>query len=293
MDRELLLVALLLTIGGPLLWCSSFARPRPIVYASARDAEREAWRALWKPAVPAFLLVAALAGWASHEPEDAELLLDVRLVIAVPVGIVWARTAWRAFSAALRARHTGALAATIGLLRPRVKIDPQLGAALDEDALTAAHAHERAHAQHRDPLRIWLAQIVTDLQWPVPMAHERLRAWLTVLELARDEEAIAGGVDGADLAAAILACARLEGPRRGLVAAMTGDGSALEHRVQRLMAGAVPASARSRGWLAAALVMASILALTLGMLVGEEAVRRFVGAARWSGNPVSAADHAD
>ena len=279
MDRELLLVALLLTIVGPLLWVASFARPRPIVHASARDAEREAWRALWKPAMPACLLVAALVGWALREPEEAERLLDLRLAIAVPVAVVWGRTAYRAFLAAIGARRTGALAATTGLLRPRVHLDPQLQAALDEGALTAAYAHERAHARHRDPLRIWLAQIVTDLQWPVPMAHERLRAWLSVLELARDEEAVARGVHGADLAAAIVTCARLEGRHRGLVAAMTGDRTALEARVQRLMVGEVPASARPKKWLAAAFVALTILALLSGMLIGEDAVRRFAGAA--------------
>ena len=278
MDRELLFVVLLLTIAGPLLWTASFARSRSIVRASARDAEREAWRALWKPAVPACLLVVALVGWALHEPEEAERLIDVRLVIAVPVGIVWGRAVCRAFFAARGAHRTGALAATTGFVGPRVHLHPRLREALDEDALAAVHAHERAHVRHRDPLRIWLAQIVTDLQWPVPVAHERLRAWLAVLELARDEEAMAGGVDGADLAAAIVTCARLEGGRRGLVAAMTGDGSALETRVQRLLLGAVPARARPSRWFAAAIVAATLVALLSGILIGEDAVRYFVGA---------------
>ena len=279
MDRELLLVALLLTLAGPLLWAGSFARGRSVVRLSAREAEREAWRALWKPAVPACLLLITLVGWALREPADAERLLDIQLVIAVPVAIVWARAAYRAFFAVLRARRTGALAATTGFFRPRVHLDPQLRAALDADELAAVHAHEHAHARHRDPLRIWLAQIITDLQWPVPVAHERLATWLSVLELARDEEAIVdGGVNGPDLAAAIITCTRMEGRRRVLVAAMTGDGTALEARVQRLLIGAVPASARPRTWLALAFLAATIVALLSGMLIGEHAVRHFVGA---------------
>ena len=80
-------------------------------------------------------------------------------------------------------------AATVALLRPRVVVCETFGAQLDEHALAAALAHEQAHARHRDPLRIWLAQIVTDLQWPLSGARARFEQWLFALELARDEEA--------------------------------------------------------------------------------------------------------
>jgi hypothetical protein len=38
-------------------------------------------------------------------------------------------------------------------------------------------------ALHRDPLRIWLAQLATDLQGSSPGARERLSWWMAALGL--------------------------------------------------------------------------------------------------------------
>src|SRR6266478_2842093 len=107
---------------------------------------------------------------------------------------------------------------------------------LSEGQVNAVLEHARAHARHCDPLRIWLVQLATDLQWPWPQAHERLRRWLLALELARDEEARATGIEGTDLANAILASARFD-QRVNLPpqAALTGEASALKHRIGRLL----------------------------------------------------------
>lgn len=114
----------------------------------------------------------------------------------------------------MKRENTGQLP---GVLRPRILISPRLANALQDRELEAVVEHERAHARHRDPLRLWLAQLATDLQWPWPQARVRFRAWIHALELARDEEALARGVDGADLAAAILVSVRLyqDGAERG------------------------------------------------------------------------------
>jgi beta-lactamase regulating signal transducer with metallopeptidase domain len=74
-------------------------------------------------------------------------------------------------------------------LRPWVLSSPYLAKTLDDRTIEAALEHERAHARHHDPLRIWLAQLATDLQWPWPQAHKRFQLWILALELARDEEA--------------------------------------------------------------------------------------------------------
>ncbi len=66
--------------------------------------------------------------------------------------------------------------ATVGLLRPRTRFLPHLAKWLDERQIEAALEHERAHARHRDPLRIWLAQLATDLQWPWPQAQGKVQA---------------------------------------------------------------------------------------------------------------------
>ena len=147
--------------------------------------------------------------------------------------------------------------ATVGLFWPRIVVAPELETILDERAIEAALAHERAHLRHRDPLRIWLAQFVTDLQWPRPSAQRRFTDWLMCLEEARDDEARATGVEGADLAAA----AQLIGAQEGLPA-----------RIARLLR-PIPASAPEREphylIVAGAVATAWAAAMVLGLAWGE------------------------
>jgi len=111
-----------------------------------------------------------------------------------------------------------------------------LAKALDDNAIDAALGHERAHARHRDQLRIWLAQVATDLQWPWPQASKRFRQWIHALELARDEEARSAGIAGPDLAAALLASVRFHQQASPFaIPALTGEPSALEERITRLL----------------------------------------------------------
>ncbi|MGH8303675.1 MAG: hypothetical protein ACRET5_19695, partial [Steroidobacteraceae bacterium] len=157
------------------------------------------------------------------------------------------------------------------------------------EVIRAALAHERAHALHRDPLRIWLAQWVTDLQWPWPGAMLRFERWLDALELARDDEARASGSDGADLAAAVLASIRFNSqlePRDGACfngtqlahARLTGDSRALRNRVSRLLAPLTehssekmqrPGTLQRAGYLLIPLLAAAVL---LGVIYGERLV---------------------
>jgi hypothetical protein len=77
-----------------------------------------------------------------------------------------------------------------------VVVSPALAEVLDPAALRAVHEHESAHARHHDPLRIWLAELAADLQWPSPSARARLQSWPETLELARDDEARERGAQG-------------------------------------------------------------------------------------------------
>jgi beta-lactamase regulating signal transducer with metallopeptidase domain len=167
--------------------------------------------------------------------------------------------------------------ATVGLLRPWIVFSPHLARRLDEGQVNAVLEHERAHARHWDPLRIWLAQLATDLQWPWPQAHERLRRWLLALELARDEEARATGVEGIDLADAILASARFDQRvNLPLQAALTGEPSALKQRIGRLLdplpTDSEETQVSARGPLLTLLPILS-LALALGLMSGEPVIR--------------------
>jgi hypothetical protein len=126
-------------------------------------------------------------------------------------------------------------------------------------------------------LRIWIAQFVTDLQWPWSSAQRRFETWLAALEHARDDEARAEGVEGADLAAALVASVRFH---RNIgtanCARLIGDRSALEKRVARLLqplAGTPPDRTPTTLQIASLLTLALMVAIALGAVYGE----RFVG----------------
>lgn len=209
MERESLLAMLIVVLAGiALQLCGAWPSPAGKT-ASAAELERRSWLRIWAPSLPAFVIAAWLCGWALAEPDPVPDPLNrwVLIVVCVPFALLFARAVVRAAWSLLRV-PTERGVATVGLIQPQVVVSPFLARRLDDRALGAALEHERAHAQHRDPLRIWLAQWVTDLQWPWPAASARLEAWLSALECARDDEARSAGVDGADLAAAVLASVR-------------------------------------------------------------------------------------
>lgn len=275
MDREIVLAVLVLAVVAPLTMLGSLRR-NECGATSARDLERSRWDALFRPLVPAAVVLAALLGWALTEPDDAEPVSIRMLFVIAPFALVWARALVRAIRA-LR-RLDGVVAGTIGLLRPRIVLAPELARALSPAALDAARAHEAAHARHRDPFRIWLAQIATDLQWPWAAAGERFSTWLEALELARDEEAREHGVDGTDLAAAVLAAVELAPAVGGAIATLHGPEEALRQRIARLLApvpGRTPAPAPlGRAW-----VLGSMLATAAGCgaFFGESVIRALLG----------------
>lgn len=231
MDRELVLLGLALAGAGPAFLAAGlrgWALPGSICRS-----ERQCWTGVWMPAVPAAVLLCGLIGWSVREPANSEALPWTLVFMSSLAGIVWVRAVIRALRS-LSSRPPGVYAAAVGLFRPRVVIDRRLRAALDPAALHAVEAHEWAHARHRDPLRIWLAQLVTDLQWPLPQARVRFEAWLKSLEMVRDDDARRAGIDGADLAAAVITAAQF-GAAPAAGARITGDGKDLADRVDRLL----------------------------------------------------------
>lgn len=275
MERELTLATLTLSACGPALAVAGEWLRASTACEAGRDLERQFARRLWWPLVPAAVAFAILLGWGLQEPDmTSERLGSVVSAIAVLFAVLWARAVLRAFWTLLpfgTQRLSGAH--TSGLLRPRVDIEPDLRACFDEAELEAVLAHERAHARHRDPLRIWLAQLVTDLQWPFPSAKRRLKEWRAALEIARDEEAREGGVHGEDLASAILKAARFGVAQSSMLAAALIEAPPLGERIARLLA-PVP-EPRPRGshfatWLLVGAVVAAVFA---GHAFGEAIVR--------------------
>ena len=275
MERELCLSILIVLIGGTTLLSCGWWPVAEVRESSARRRERIAWRRVWLPVTPAIVVAAWFCGWALVEPdpmpEGAPVLL---ILMSVPLAMVSARAFIRAGWSLFGDRRDPGTA-TVGLLRPWILFSPHLAKTLDDRQIEAALAHERAHARHRDPLRILLAQLATDLQWPWPQACLRMRRWLFALELARDEEACAAGIEGADLAEAILATARFNRHLGLPAAALTGEASALKERIDRLLAPpsqTAGALANSRGALLTGAV-SLLVTVTLGAMFGEQVVR--------------------
>jgi beta-lactamase regulating signal transducer with metallopeptidase domain len=209
-------------------------------------------------------------GWALQEPRlTDEILRPLTPLFVAPVAGIWLRAAWRARRALARPR-VPPLAATVGLFRPRVAIDDRLARDLDGCARAAVLAHEWAHCRHRDPLRIWLAQLASDLQWPSPRAAIRFERWRQALELARDEEARDGGVDGEDLAAALISAVRLSQRRVVSPAATLVDGEqALVLRVGRLLAPLrAPPTPAAQRWRARLVLAGSLALLAVATIFG-------------------------
>lgn len=264
------------TVGMTWLTAGMWPRTTGDSPVSARAWERASWRALWWPIVPVIAASSTLFGWAIMEPaeSDEHLPSSAVLLSALFVGI-WLRAGIRAIGALTVRRPY--LAGTVGLWRPRVVLSEQLRRQVDADAWQAVQAHEAAHVRHRDPLRIWLAQLLTDLQWPGAAAHHRFQQWRHVLELARDEEARLCGADGADLAAAVLVAARLQTPS-ATGASLIESRSGLEERVARLLApvptDVVPTDSGASTVLT--LLAVSVLGVLSGVRFGEAVVQAVV-----------------
>jgi len=278
MDREIILATLAIGICGPVLLVLGRIPLKMRAGGTAKRSEQIAWRRLWLPLLPPGILLGFLVGWALQEPDVCEVAIGPVVFLAVaPFAAIWLRAGFRA-TRALLSRDRVPSAATLGILRPHAIVSEELRARLDDQALDAVLEHEAAHARHFDPLRLWVAQIATDLQWPSSAARRRFKDWRIVLELARDEEACDRGVDGPDLAAALIEAARLGtgGPNvlRPVVGLIDDDSGAFRERVERLLdRQAVPAASPPRRWSGWAFLTAAItVAIAIGAVCGEHII---------------------
>jgi len=274
MERESLLATLIVILGGLVLqlfaaWPGVRSNDSP-----SRRLEVLRWFALWWPLATALTVAAWLCGWALSQPDPVPgHVSGLIFVVASPFLFVGGRAALRAvWSLCNSPRSLGI--ATVGILKPRIVVAPELERVLDARAMRAALAHECTHVLHRDPLRIWLAQIVTDLQWPWGPAQRRFTDWLALLELARDDEARSGGIDGADLAAAVLGSLRFQVGRLGAAATLIGRPDALPGRIARLLeplpaSAALPAIETPYVVLTGALLLVWVCAIGLGLVCGQ------------------------
>jgi BlaR1 peptidase M56 len=274
-ERESLLATLIVLLGGLAIQLFAVWPGRIGNQCASRQLERLHWFALWWPAAPALTVAAWLCGWALSQPDPVpnhvgRLIFIATLPFAVIGGRALLRAAW---SLCHSPRLYGIV--TVGLLRPRIVVAPELAKALDEHALQAALTHERMHVRHRDPLRIWLAQFITDLQWPWGPAQRRFTGWLATLEHARDDEARAAGVEGGDLAAAVISSLRFQLGIDASAATLIGHPEALPARIARLLkplAVSPPDEEPPYLAVAAGLGLVWLAAIALGLSCGERLI---------------------
>lgn len=102
--------------------------------------------------------------------------------------------------------HPSALAFCAGLLRPRIYVSTGTIAALDAAELEAVVAHERHHARKRDPLRIFVAGVLSDGLFFAPALRRLADRYAALAELAADRAAVrVHRDDPGPLASALLA----------------------------------------------------------------------------------------
>jgi hypothetical protein len=278
--RELVLALMILLVCGPLMWLAGLWSGGKVDSDQPCELERKRWTQIWFPHLPSALAAALLVGWALQEtPVSDEALHPIALAVAVAFGLWWARALARALRSLLRPEREP-LAATRGLLVPQIRIGAELAAALDADELAAVQLHEAAHARHRDPLRIWLAQLACDLQFPTRKVKQRFDRWLHALELARDDEARRAGADGTALASAIVTAARMQGAFHRAPCGILGHSCPLEERVARLLAPLPAPSLPSRVvpvLMKIGLALLLLGDLTAGVVLGDDLVRAIPG----------------
>ena len=154
--------------------------------------------------------------------------------------------------------------AVVGVGRAELYVSQAVLRACDAAELAAIAAHERAHVARHDNL----TRLLFALAPAVGRAAARLeRAWAAAAEELADVQARAAG-DGVALAQALTKVARLavrSAPVPPLaMSALIGDDS-LEGRVRRLLEPAQHPGSMPRGWPAAAVVPAGLVALLWGL----------------------------
>jgi Zn-dependent protease with chaperone function len=121
---------------------------------------------------------------------------------------------------------------TVGWLRPRVYVSPEIESALTADELAAVLAHEAEHVRRRDPLRLSLLRFVSHTLFWLPALRRLADDFADEAEIRADDAAAADRP--LVLASAILALAQWGQPRPRIGGIAFDERDLLERRVRRL-----------------------------------------------------------
>lgn len=137
---------------------------------------------------------------------------------------------------------------TMGGRRPVIVVSSWVLAHLDEQELVGALAHELGHIAHRDGSLLFLAHALCP--GGLGLFGEELRQLSSGVEQRADAWAAERTADRLALASALVKVSRFSLPRRpGPVTAFAGQTSAVQARVNHLLAGATASRERSlRPW---------------------------------------------
>lgn len=183
------------------------------------------------------------------------------------------RRSWRPLPSCPAARGAGVglinvkepLVALVGGWRQRIVTAPCVAAACDREEFHQVLAHEAAHRDARDNLKLLMLLAVPDaLAW-LPVGRELTERWRAAADLEADERA-----SGSDprkrvaLASALIKVARLSvaNARRHEDSRTIAGLGGLEHRVRRLLA---PSQAAPRGFCGLRLVACALAVPLLAM----------------------------
>lgn len=128
------------------------------------------------------------------------------------------------------------ICAVRGVLRPVIEIDTDLVEQFDDEALRAALLHEAAHLRHRDALRGFAGDVARVLNPFSRLLADEFRAWQFAREIGCDRAAVDAGARPLDLADAIVTSARASSGQSVADCRLCGHGSAIESRIQLLLA---------------------------------------------------------
>ncbi|NUP07708.1 MAG: hypothetical protein HOW73_16800 [Polyangiaceae bacterium] len=169
----------------------------------------------------------------------------------------------------------GPQAITVGLFRARVIVGARLWSTLAPEDRAAIAAHERAHASRRDPLTLLCLRIAVCVM-PTRSGARLVDGWKRSAELSCDRLAACWIGDASSVAAALIACGRLQLATStrvcaGSLAATTGDD--LELRVKSLLASASDRASRisARGDLFELAAAAAAVAIAVTAVGGHSA----------------------
>ena len=140
------------------------------------------------------------------------------------------------------------LALACGLFSPTLLLSTWMVERLDQRELESVLAHELGHVARRDYLMVWLATVLRDAFFYLPTSWAAYRQLQREKEVACDDLAIAATNRPLALASALAKVWEQAVGRRTVAIAqsLVGAGGAIEGRIERLLAGPVPAAPASR-----------------------------------------------